>query len=90
MARRSDPVGACHLALLVNFDIQNAHSVKHGRHAALEDASAIEFVKVFGGIYSVFFGSSSIGCGQLGFDRHRGKRNGRRWFDRGGCWRWWR
>jgi len=72
MARRSDPVGACHLALLVNFDIQNAHSVKHGRHAALEDASAIEFVKVFGGIYSVFFGSSSIRSGQLGFDRRRG------------------
>jgi hypothetical protein len=48
------------LALLVNFDIQNAHSVEHGRHAALEDASAIEFVKVLGGIYSVFFGSSSI------------------------------
>ena len=86
MARRSDPVGACHLALLVNFDIQNAHSVKHGRHAALEDASAIEFVKVFGGIYSVFFGSSSIRSGQLGFDRHRGQRNGRRWFDRGGRW----
>ena len=60
MARRSDPEGACHLALLVNFDIQYAHSVKHGRHAALEDASAIDFVKVFGGIYSVFFGSSCI------------------------------
>jgi hypothetical protein len=51
------------LALPVNFDIQNAHSVKHGRHAALENSSAIEFVKVFGGIYSVFFGSSSIRSG---------------------------
>jgi hypothetical protein len=48
------------LALLVNFDIQYAHSVKHRRHAALEDASAIEFVKVFGGIYPVFFGISSV------------------------------
>ena len=60
MARRSDPVGACHLSLLVNLDIQNTHSVKHGRHAALENSSTIEFVKVFGGIDSVFFGSSSI------------------------------
>ena len=60
MARRSDPVGACHLALLVNFDIQNAHGVKHGRHAALENSSAIEFVKVFGGIDPVFFGRPSI------------------------------
>ena len=60
MARRSDPVGACHLALLVNFDIQNTHSVKHGRHAAFENSSAIEFVKVFGGIDPVFFGRPSI------------------------------
>jgi hypothetical protein len=48
------------LALLVNFDIQNTHSVKHGRHAAFENPSAIEFVKVFGGIDPVFFGRPSI------------------------------
>ena len=54
MARRSHPVGARHLAFLVNFDIQNAHCVKHGWHAALEDSIAVEFVEVLGGVDSVF------------------------------------